>query len=124
MAMIHHLYIGHFIIGHFHKENELATSRPIDKEITLRLLRKQLGESADPDKLPSAWTMSIEPNLIVCDYFGAAPEALDFAADYAECTEAIMFDAGCYSRQTPEQVRQQAVLQRRLFTDFDGRSLH
>ena len=108
MAMIHYLYVGHFIRqdGFVRFDNgQIVTMCPIDLRNVNRLLKNYVGEGATLESLPMAWGMSIEPNYIVC--FASSPHcALEFAADYAADTGAIIVDMGGFKLMTPEQLRQ------------------
>ncbi|HEV3444360.1 MAG TPA: hypothetical protein VG099_06940 [Gemmataceae bacterium] len=114
MALIHYLYIGHFIpeggLVRFQDHRPVAT-RPINLETVSRLLNKWLGETPSPEKLAKEWGMSIFPDYIVCHYSGP-PLALEIAAEYAECEGAIILDLGSFSLLTPEELRQSAALNR------------
>jgi hypothetical protein len=112
VALIHYLYIGHFIpedgLVRFQDHRPYAAC-PINIEAVARLLKKHLGETAAANDLPERWGISILPEYIVCNV-GAPRPALEFAAEYAEREQAIILDLGSYSLMTPEQLRQSAAL--------------
>ena len=86
MALVHYLYIGHFIPeqGYVRFQGHMPnTTRPINMPTVDGLLKKYLGESANLDTLPEEWAMSILPDYIVCNRHGSPAAALNFAADYA-----------------------------------------
>jgi hypothetical protein len=111
MALVHYLYIGHFIpeqgFVRF-QDHKPAVTRPINMPTVVRLLRNYLGNTANPDELPDDWAISILPNYIVCDYLGSPPAALRFAADYAQQERGTIIDMGSFALMTPEQLRQSA----------------
>lgn len=111
MALVHYLYVGHFIPekGYVRFQGHLpAVTRPIETSEVNRLLRNYLGDTATIGELPEHWAMSIVPDYIVCNQHGAPPPALRFLADYAQQAGAIIIDMGSFSLLTPEQVRQSA----------------
>lgn len=113
MALVHYLYIGHFIPEQGYvrfQDHKPAVARPLEMPAVLRLLRKHLGDSANPEQLPDDWAMSILPEYIVCNYYGSAASALRFAADYAQQEGATILDVGSFSLMTPEQLRQSITL--------------
>ncbi len=72
MALIHYLYIGHFIPeeGYIRFQNyKPAVTRPLDISKLTLLLRNYLGANVTPDDLPEAWVMSILPEYLICDYY-------------------------------------------------------
>jgi hypothetical protein len=108
MAMIHYLYTGHFIPheGFVRFDaNQFVADRTIDSKVVANLLKKYLGDAASPESLPEHWGMSILPDHIVC--FESSPRpALEFIADYAQETEAMIVDMGSFSLKTPDQLRE------------------
>ena len=115
MALIHYLYIGHFIPeeGYIRfLDNKPAVTRPIDMSRLTVLLRNYLGANVTPDDLPATWAMSILPEYIVCNYYGSPIEALRFVADYAQQEGAMILDQGSFTLLTPDQVRQSATVLR------------
>ena len=119
MALVHYLYIGHFIPEQGYvrfQDHKPAVTRPINLSTVTRLLRSSLGDSANPKELPDRWGMSIFPDYIVCDHLGSPPEALRFAADYAQQEEATIIDQGSFSLITPDQLRQSAAVLRQAQT--------
>lgn len=113
MALVHYLYIGHFIPEQEYvrfQDHKPAVTRPLDMPTVLRLLRKYLGDRANCEELPDDWAMSILPEYIVCNHYGSAAPALQFAADYAQQEGATILDLGSFSLMTPEQLRQSVAL--------------
>jgi hypothetical protein len=111
MALVHYLYVGHFIPEQGYvrfQGHKPAVTRPVDRTTVTALLKHYLGETATPDELPDRWAMSILPEYIVCVLLGSPAEALRFAADYAERTGAILLNLGSFSLMTPAQVRESA----------------
>src|SRR5437870_2423542 len=97
MALVHYLYIGHFIPEQGYvrfQDHKPAVTRPIDLLTVARLLRKYLGDTANSEKLPDHWAMSILPDYIVADHLGSPAAALQFAADYAQEAGATIIDMG------------------------------
>jgi hypothetical protein len=115
MALVHYLYIGHFIpeegYVRFQGHKPVVTC-PINMPTVARLLKNYLGDSANPEALPDHWAMSILPDYIVCDHLGSPAAALRFAADYAQQEGATIIDMGSFSLMTPEQLRQSAAVLR------------
>jgi hypothetical protein len=115
MALVHYLYIGHFIPEQGYvrfQGHKPAVMRPINKPTVDGLLKKYLGESANLDALPEQWAMSILPDYVVCDRLASPAAALSFAADYASQEGATILDMGAFSLMTPEQLRQSATVLR------------
>ncbi|MGH7225090.1 MAG: hypothetical protein ACRELF_17855 [Gemmataceae bacterium] len=113
MALIPYLYIGHFIAERSYvrfQDHKPAVTRPLEMPTVLRLLRKYLGDSANPEELPDDWAMSILLEDIVCNHYGSAAPALRLAADYAQQEGATILDLGSFSLMTPEQLRQSVAL--------------
>jgi hypothetical protein len=113
MALVHHLYVGHFIPeqGYVRFEgHKPAVARPIDMLTVRALLKSYLGDTIPANEAPSAWAMSILPDYIICDHFGSPAEALRYCADYAERSGAVMLDLGSFSLLTPAQVRKSAAV--------------
>jgi hypothetical protein len=111
MALVHYLYVGHFIPeGGLvrYREHRPCTTRPLNTELVTGLLRKYLGDQAAPETLPEEWGMSIFPDYIVC-YVWSPRAALQFAADYADQEGATIVDMGSFSLMTPAQLRQSAT---------------
>ena len=119
MALIHYLYIGHFIpeqgFVRF-QDHKPAVTRPIEMPTVVRLLRKYLGDSANPEELPDDWAMSILPDYIVCDHLGSSAKALQLVAEYAQQEGATILDQGSFSLMTPEELRQSIALLRQART--------
>ena len=70
MALIHYLYIGHFIPDQGYvrfQDYTPAVSRPINMPAVVGLLRNYLGDTSAPAELPDHWAMSILPDYIVCN---------------------------------------------------------
>jgi|SRR5581483_5745673 len=112
MALVHYLYVGHFIPEQGYvrfEDHQPVVSRPINRPAAVKLLRNYLGDAANPDQLPEHWAMSIMPDYVVCDHLGSPPAALQFAADYAQQEGATIIDMGSFSLMTPEQLRQSAA---------------
>jgi hypothetical protein len=113
MALIHYLYIGHFIPEEGYvrfQGNRPVVTRPIDMTAVSALLQSYHQEGAASDEVPNVWAMSIWPDYIVCDQFGSAAEALKFAADYAEQTGATVLNLGSFSLMTSAQLRESATV--------------
>ncbi len=111
MALVHHLYTGHFVPEQGYvrfQGHQPVVTRPINMATVGRLLKSYLGGSATPDALPEQWAMSILPDYIVCDR-NAPPEALRFVADYAQQQGATLLDLGSFSLVAPEQLRESGV---------------
>ncbi len=110
MALVHYLYVGHFIPegGLVRmKDHRPFAARPINQGVVNVLLRKYLGDAASPERLPEEWGISIFPDYLVC-YAWSPPTALQFAADYAEQEGALIVDMGSFSLVAPKQLRQVA----------------
>ena len=115
MALVHHLYIGHFIPEQGYvrfQAHQPAVTHPIDVLAVRKLLRNYLGDNASPSTLPDQWAMSILPDYIVCDHYGSPAAALQFAADYARQEGATIIDMGSFSLIPPEQLRSEAAVLR------------
>ncbi len=115
MALVHYLYIGHFIPEEGYvrfQDHKPAVTRPIDMQTVTKLLKSYLGPTANVKELPDRWAMSILPDYIVCNYLGSPAEALRFVADYAQQEGATILDMGSFSLLTPEQLRQSATVLR------------
>jgi hypothetical protein len=113
MAMVHYLYVGHFVPedGYVRFQgHEPTVARPINMQSVAALLSRYLGEAVGLEDIPARWGMSILPSRIVCDLIHSPAEALRFAADYAEQEGALLLDQGAFSLLTPEQVRQSATV--------------
>lgn len=112
MAMIHYLYIGHFIpeegFARF-KDNQPIAAHPINKVAAAGLLMKYLGNAASLEAIPEEWAMSVLTDYLVC-VLGSPSPALEFAAEYAEHEGAMIVDMGSFSLMTPDQLRQWAGL--------------
>jgi hypothetical protein len=111
MALVHYLYIGHFIPEEGFvriQDHRLVAARPLNMEVVDTLLRKYLGEKASTETLAEEWGMSIFPDYIVCYAWSPRP-ALEFAADYAEQQGATIVNMGSFLLMTPEQLRQAAA---------------
>lgn len=109
MALVHYLYIGHFIPerGYIRFQGDQpVVTHGIDRTTADALLKKYLGERINLDELPNIWSMSILPDYLVCDYLNAPSDALRFAADYAEQTGAVLLNLGSFSVMNPMQVRE------------------
>lgn len=110
MALVHYLYIGHFIPedGLVRiQDHRFVAARPLDMNVVSILLSKYLGDKASPETLPEEWGMSIFPDYIVC-YAGSPQAALEFVADYAEQQGATIVNMGSFLLMTPEQLRHSA----------------
>jgi hypothetical protein len=113
MALVHYLYIGHFIPEQGYvrfQGHKPAVTRPVDRATVTALLKQYLGETATPNELPDVWAMSILPDYIVCDLLGSPAETLRFVAEYAEETGAVILNQGSFSLMTPAQVRESATI--------------
>ncbi len=111
MALVHYLYIGHFIPEEGFvriQDHRLVATRPLNMEVVAMLLSKYLGDRASPETLAEEWGMSIFPDYIVC-YVWSPRAALEFAADYAEQQGATIVNMGSFLLMTPEQLRQSAA---------------
>ena len=102
MALVHYLYVGHFVpeMGYVKcNGHSFVTERPIDTEAVAALLKNK-------DAFPAEWGMSLLENYIVCDYYGAPPDALQFVADYAEQQGATIVDLGSFTLVAPARLRE------------------
>jgi hypothetical protein len=113
MALVHYLYIGHFIPEQGYvrfQGHKPVVTRPIDMAAVTALLKKYLGDTITPNELPDLWATSVLPDYIVCDLLGSPAEALRFAAEYAEQTGGVLLNLGSFSLMTPAQVRESATV--------------
>lgn len=108
MALVHYLYIGHFIPDQGYvlfRNHKPVVTGPVNRLTAVRLLKNSLGDAANLDQLSDDWAMSILPEYIVCDQLGSPPAALRFAADYAQQEGATIVDMGSFCLLSPEQLR-------------------
>lgn len=111
MAMIHYLYVGHFIpddgFVRFEQMRPVA-GQPLDRAAMSDLLRQFLG-SGSVDAIPANWEISITPEYLVCNRYGACSRALQFVADYARRERASIVDLGSFTLVDPEELTAEAA---------------
>ncbi len=96
MALIHHVYVGHFIpyegFIQLH-EGVPVCDKPINREVFAELVAKHLGTENGTDECLSTLGLSINPNYIVGNRYGQL-KVLRLISDYAKQTGARIVDFG------------------------------
>jgi hypothetical protein len=111
MAMVHFLYVGHFVPDDgFVRFQQMrpVVGRPLDPAMLSNLLRQYLG-SDSVDAIPADWEMSVSPEYIVCNRYGACSRALQFVAEYARRELASIVDLGSFTLISPEELSAEAA---------------
>jgi hypothetical protein len=106
MALIHCLCIGHFVLDDGfvrYEQMHPVCDRPLDLAALSDLLRQYLG-SGSLDAIPAEWRMSVTPEYILCDRYGACSRALWFVADYARRERASIVDLGSFTLVSPDEL--------------------
>ena len=110
MAMIHYLYVGHFIpddgFVRFEQMRPVA-GRPLNTAALSDLLCQYIG-NGNVDAIPTDWELSVTPGYIVCNRYGACSRALQFVADYAGREQASIVDLGSFTLVSPEELTAEA----------------
>jgi hypothetical protein len=113
MALIHYLYVGHFVphdgFIRFH-EGRPECEKPLDMVVLSELLQKHFGEGAKFNNISPEWGMSITLEYIVCNRDGSN-QVLDLIADYAKLQAAQIVDMGSFMLLNPEDLRRSHSVQ-------------
>jgi hypothetical protein len=110
MALIHYLCIGHFVPDDGfvrYEQMRPVCDRPLDLAALSDLLGRYLG-SGSLDAIPAEWRMSVTPEYILCDRYGACSRALRFVAEYARREQATIVDLGSFTLVSPDDVTAEA----------------
>jgi hypothetical protein len=113
MALIHYLYVGHFVpddsFVRFQEMRPVA-ERPINMATVHMLIRRYTGSDVPLESLPEEWAMTIGTDYIVCNRNGSSLAALGLAADYAMLERAYIVDLGCYQLVDPKQLKDEVAV--------------
>src|SRR2546421_4944343 len=99
MAMIHYLYVGHFVADYTlikFEQMRPVIDRPLNLAALSDLLDQYFG-SRSPDAISAEWEMSVTPEYIICNRYGAGSLVLRFIVDFARQGPASIFDMGNFT---------------------------
>jgi hypothetical protein len=106
MALIHYLYVGHFVPhdGFIRlQDGRPVCEKPLDMLVLSELLGRHLGKGVSIDNIPSKWGLSVTSDYIVGNRYGSN-QVLNLIADYAKRKGAYIVDMGSLMLLNPEDL--------------------